>query len=395
MLKTSSCLYKTIAYAYQKKFTGKIAIISSQALTWHFFFFEGKLTWIKGGIHTNRVWLRNVIKYLSEVDVDCIKFRAAEKYECHQYHMLRVLKQRGLLDSSQIQLLTASRTKEIFWDIFAEESQKQLKIEITATTSQDLSLIGFDPGIAISAVTKILQETQTAYVKFVRQAGILFSFNYAPFICDGEVLKQDLPANVYQNFVQYFDGKNTLKSIAFKLDKDLIKLSLSIVPYLKTGSIKLAQVEDLPPYLTVDRYFADSVAADAEIKQTAVVAKTKYSTIACIDDSPLICKMMNAIADKHGYEFLGVNNPILAVPQLIQTKPSLIFVDLAMPIINGYELSTQIKKVSTLKNIPLVMLTGKDAMEERVRAKVLGIDEFIGKPIAEEKIVHAIERYAK
>ena len=104
---------------------------------------------------------------------------------------------------------------------------------------------------------------------------------------------------------------------------------------------------------------------------------------------------MNTIVNKAGHQFIGINEPIQAIPQLIQSKPSLIFVDLAMPVINGYELCNQIKKISQLKEVPLVMLTGRDFMAERVKAKVIGISDFIGKPIVEEKIMNAIEKYAK
>jgi two-component system, chemotaxis family, response regulator PixG len=104
---------------------------------------------------------------------------------------------------------------------------------------------------------------------------------------------------------------------------------------------------------------------------------------------------MNTIINKAGHQFIGISEPIQAIPQLIQAKPSLIFIDLAMPIINGYELCNQIKKVSQLKETPVVMLTGKDCMSERVKAKVNGIVDFIGKPIVEDKIMNAIEKYAK
>ena len=387
MINTSSSLYKVIAYSIQKKFIGKISLISTNNIQWQFYFWEGKLIWIEGGIHPNRIWLRKIIKHFSEINIDTIKINSEEKYQCYQYQILKTILQKELVTPEKVQKMLFNRTKEIFWDIFHEESQRKLEIKIMAMTPQQLTAAGFQPSLTVSNIKEILQESQQVYTNFVRQAGVSFSFNYAPFIADKEALRHELPPHIYENFVQYFDGKNTLKGLAFKLDKDLIKLALSIVPFLKKKIIKLAEVEDVPPYFTVDKYFANS-------NHTAKVNPQK-SAIACIDDSPLICKMMNTIVNKAGHQFVGISDPIQAIPQLILAKPSLIFVDLAMPVINGYELCNQIKKISQLKDTPLVMLTGRDFMAERVKAKVIGISDFIGKPIVEDKIMNAIEKYAK
>lgn len=387
MINTSSSLYKIIAYSIQKKFVGKINLISSNNIQWQFYFWAGQLIWIEGGIHPNRIWLRHIIKYFSDINIDTIKINSEAQHQCYQYQIIKTILQKQLVQQEQVQKMLCSRTKEIFSDIFHEENQRKLEIKIMPMTPQQLTATGFKPSLVVTNIGKILQESQQTYTSFVRQAGVSFSFNYAPFIANKEDLKHELPPHIYENFVQYFDGKNTLKGLAFKLDKDLIKLALSIVPYLKNKTIKLAQVEDVPPYLTVDKYFANSNnAARVNLQKTA---------IACIDDSPLICKMMNTIINKAGHQFIGINDPLQAIPQLIQAKPSLIFIDLAMPVINGYELCNQIKKISQLKDTPLVMLTGRDFMAERVKAKVIGISDFIGKPIVEDKIMNAIEKYAR
>ncbi|WP_222427085.1 response regulator, partial [Hyella patelloides] len=370
----------------QKKFSGKIALLSPSKNQWQFYFFEGKLTWIDGGVHSNRIWLRHIIKYFSEINIDTMKFSPEEKYQCHQYQIIKTILQKKLIDREQAQKMIASRTQEIFCDIFYEENQRKLAIKIIPMTPQQLLAAGFEPSLVITNIKELLQESQQSYVSFIQQGGVSFSFNYAPFITNKEALKHEVPPHIYENFVQYFNGQNTIKNVAFKLDKDLTKLALSIIPYLKTNTIKLGQIEDLPSYVTVDKYFSNSHPTQVAVKKTA---------IACIDDSPLICKMMNTIVNKAGHQFIGINEPLQAIPQLIRAKPTLIFVDLAMPVINGYELCNQIKKISQLKETPVVMLTGRDFMAERVKAKVMGISDFIGKPIVEEKIMNAIEKYAK
>ena len=62
-----------------------------------------------------------------------------------------------------------------------------------------------------------------------------------------------------------------------------------------------------------------------------------------------------------------------------------------MPIINGYEICSQIRRVSQLKNTPVIILTSNDGMVDRVRSKLVGASGFLGKPVNEEKVIEKIE----
>ena len=334
---------------------------------------------------------RQINKYFPQVDFETIELDTKEKYQSEQYQTLKVLQQKNLVNPEQISQMLFNRAKEICCDVFYEETQKKLEIKIIPMTSEQLSSIGFESTIAIANLKELFQKSSLEYNNFVKQGGASFSFNYAPFISDKEALQQQVAPNVYQTFVQYFNGKNTLKEIAFKLNQEVTTVALSVIPLLKKKIIKLTQVEDLAPPSAVNQQSSSSHSNNHQVQQAA----TKTATIVCIDDSPLICNMMNTIVDKLGYKFVGINDPLKAIPVLIQAKPNLIFVDLAMPIINGYELCSQIQKISQLKETPLVMLTGRDFIAERVKAKVIGIADFIGKPIVEEKITMAINKYVQ
>jgi DNA-binding response OmpR family regulator len=64
-----------------------------------------------------------------------------------------------------------------------------------------------------------------------------------------------------------------------------------------------------------------------------------------------------------------------------------------MPIANGYEICAQIRRVSALKNMPVVILTGRDGLVDRVRATIVGCSDFIAKPVEAEKVLKVIEKY--
>ena len=135
-----------------------------------------------------------------------------------------------------------------------------------------------------------------------------------------------------------------------------------------------------------------------EASQTNPRAKLASSgnkqLIACIDDSPQVCQIMNQIIVKAGYEFLGIQQPIQAVPKLIGVNPKMIFLDIGMPILNGYEVCTQIRRVSKLQEIPIIMLTGNDGVFDRVKAKVCGASDFLSKPIEIDKILQTIDKFS-
>ena len=387
----SSSLQKIITYAVQKKFTGKISLVAPQNSAWEFYFFEGMLAWIESGIHPNRIWLRYIKQYFPNVNLDKLKINLEEKTQNARYQALKTLQQQNSINLEQTNQMIFDRAKEIFFDIFFEETQNKLEIKIAPLNSQQLSNLGFDSTIRIANLKELFQKSYLEYANFLKQGKVGFSFNAAPLIVNSEALRSEVAPHIYSVLLQYLDGKRTLKAIAAKINQKVTSLALLIIPYLKKKFIKLAQLEDIALPFTTEVASTNSQPNNYQ----AQAAATKTATVVCVDDSPLICNMMNQIVEKLGYKFVGINDPLKAIPVLIQAKPSLIFVDLAMPVINGYELCSQIQKISQLKETPLVMLTGRDFIAERVKTKVIGISDFIGKPIVEEKITLAIEKYVK
>ena len=118
---------------------------------------------------------------------------------------------------------------------------------------------------------------------------------------------------------------------------------------------------------------------------------SRRGTIACIDDSRQIIKVMKKIITKIGYDYIGIQEPLEALPALISSKPDLIFLDIEMPLLNGYEICGKIRKISSLKNTPVVILTSKDGLIDRARAKFSGTTKFLAKPLQINKIIEAIE----
>jgi two-component system, chemotaxis family, response regulator PixG len=115
--------------------------------------------------------------------------------------------------------------------------------------------------------------------------------------------------------------------------------------------------------------------------------------IACIDDSVSVCKNLELFLNQQGYRSYGVQDPLKIMTTLIKHKPDLIFLDLLMPMANGYEICQQIRRIPSLQDVPVVILTEKDGLFDRMRAKAIGATELLSKPIAHADILRVLGKY--
>ena len=121
--------------------------------------------------------------------------------------------------------------------------------------------------------------------------------------------------------------------------------------------------------------------------------QSRLPKIVYVDDSPADSRTMAKIVEKMGYQYTNIPDPLQALPMLIELKPKLIFLDLVMPIANGYEICAQIRRVSSFKKTPIVIVTSNDGIADRVRAKIVGASGFMGKPIKEKKVIKVFKKY--
>ena len=370
----------------KQSFTG-VAHIKTKAegdsLHWKVYFNRGKLIWANGGMHHNRSWQRHLSKYCSKIDLKQINFRGSEQYKCAEYHSICILLQKEMISREVAMQFVASKIVETFFDLFQQEKSTALELEEKKLSISDMvgdtsisPLISIDIEVAF----KQMQQQWSAWIK----NGFTSVYpDYAPKIKSKEQLKKSVPAVVYQNFTKLLDGRRSLRDLAVGMNKDLLLLAKSIYPYVHKGLLELVEVPDLN-------------LNQAAVNKTAQTESTSEvrPLIACIDDSPQICQIMNQIITKANYRFLGIQQPIQAVPKLISVNPKMIFLDIGMPILNGYEVCTQIRRVSKLQEIPIIMLTGNDGVFDRVKAKVCGASDFLSKPIEIDKILQTIDKFS-
>ena len=112
-----------------------------------------------------------------------------------------------------------------------------------------------------------------------------------------------------------------------------------------------------------------------------------------IEDSRFDCLTMGQILNQAGCRFINVQDPLQALPTLIEHKPDLIFLDLQMPIMNGYEICAHIRRIAAFQETPVIIVTSRNALVDRVRAKLVGATDFIAKPIESEKVITTLKQH--
>lgn len=125
----------------------------------------------------------------------------------------------------------------------------------------------------------------------------------------------------------------------------------------------------------------------------APVSPIGAHTVLVVDDSPTVRKLVTITLEKHGYQVVSAFDGVAAIKEIAAHNPSLILMDVNMPRLDGYQLCKLVKKHDSTKHIPVVMLSGKDGMFDRLRGRLVGCSGYISKPFVPEVLLQAVEQH--
>lgn len=81
--------------------------------------------------------------------------------------------------------------------------------------------------------------------------------------------------------------------------------------------------------------------------------------------------------------------------KIVDNRPDIIFLDIMMPRLDGYQTCSVIKNNSLFKSTPVVMLSSKDGVFDKARGKLVGSEQFVSKPFTREDLLEAIQQYVR
>lgn len=114
--------------------------------------------------------------------------------------------------------------------------------------------------------------------------------------------------------------------------------------------------------------------------------------IVVVDDSPADLKMMETILKGDNHMVTTVNDPTLAEDKVVAEKPDVILLDVVMPARNGYEVLRGLKKNPATKDVPVVLVSSKNAETDVRWGLRQGASEYVTKPYTADQVLAAIRK---
>lgn len=111
-----------------------------------------------------------------------------------------------------------------------------------------------------------------------------------------------------------------------------------------------------------------------------------------IDDSKTIRRTAETLLKKAGCEVFTATDGFEALSKIADHKPDIIFVDIMMPRLDGYQTTALIKNNNMFKSTPVVMLSSKDGLFDRARGRIVGSEQYLTKPFTKDELLSAIQQ---
>ncbi len=112
--------------------------------------------------------------------------------------------------------------------------------------------------------------------------------------------------------------------------------------------------------------------------------------VVLIDDSNTIRRSGEIFLSQAGCQVVLAEDGFEGLARVVDTKPDVIFVDIMMPRLDGYQTCALIKNNPEFKTTPVVMLTSKDSLFDRARGQLVGSDQYLTKPFSKKSLIDAV-----
>jgi two-component system, chemotaxis family, response regulator PixG len=400
--RTIADLCQDLGELLKQRFTGEIVLGQPKAVT--IYLSSGKLLWVTDRVHPVRRWHRAIQKHCN--DKSNTDLTALKKISNYQQLSQAILGQNIAIESAKAAIAEVAR--ECFFEILGEQS-----VLGKLTWEIDSSKLKLPTGLTLSTeeTETVLTDANSARQQW--QAANLE--NYLP--SSSPVLQQeqiydamDIP--IPKNYLQ---GDRTLWDVALAMQTSIVLITRSLVHLERQNIINFKQIPDIAATQngnsssessqTKQRNYGFSPTTpqpetnkiESDRVKSTVSSSFNFDRskplIACIDDSPVLGHSVKKILTSVGYQSLIIPEPMAGMGLLVKYRPSLILLDLLMPTVNGYSVCKFLRETNLFKTTPIVILTAKDTLVDRTRAKLAGATDFITKPPEPQELLHVVRMH--
>ena len=292
------------------------------------------------------------------------------------------------------------------WEEFAETAAADIEnnvaatepVEVFATAETASELETYDEAVTPAvAVPTTLVACPFCQEPNEPQAFECASCNATPSLSDIESLLANQRGNreVIQQAVTQMEAEWNLREFD---QKELTSLALGYfnLRNFESGMKYLSESSRLNPndvilagHLNTLAIRLDEIRRQDEVHDSRPVGKT----ILVVDDSPTVRKLISGKLEKAGHAVVCAVDGVDCLARIEEQVPDLVLLDITMPRMDGYEVCKQIRSSPATKDVPVVMISGKDGFFDKVRGRMAGTTGYITKPFGPETLMKALETY--
>jgi twitching motility two-component system response regulator PilG len=123
------------------------------------------------------------------------------------------------------------------------------------------------------------------------------------------------------------------------------------------------------------------------------VSTTASLKVLVVDDSNTIRRSAEIFLKQGGHEVLLAEDGFDALAKINDYQPDLVFCDILMPRLDGYQTCAIIKRNARFANLPVVMLSSKDGVFDKARGRMVGSQEYLTKPFTKDQLLQAVQQF--
>ncbi len=340
-----------------REISGHIIVSSKDdsSIQWNLYLGSGKIHYANSVIGKKERLNYLVKQHLPDLDSSW----EGQPINCDYQTICQLWKQTGL-SLNTIRQLLFDTTQEALLNLMLL-SQVTVRLEKT---------VGLDPLLVSIPLKNIVFPIKEKVKQWRQLRSAIPSPFYRPFFEDWENLPYanltDEDHLFLESVSNYLKNKSCIYEISAHSSKTVLEVAQFFQPLVQSGLVTMLPY-DIPKAKVIER-----------------------PIIACIDDSKAIQRMVKVTLESSGYEVLNILEPSQALTTFIKNKPALILMDINMPEIDGYELCQLLQHSSHLKDIPVIMLTGRDGLLDRIRARMVGAVDYMSKPFNPQELISMI-----
>ncbi|MCP3688281.1 MAG: response regulator [Gammaproteobacteria bacterium] len=149
-------------------------------------------------------------------------------------------------------------------------------------------------------------------------------------------------------------------------------------------------------YLPADNVILKKLGIDENhIKCAPSFMGEEIKKILLVDDSSLSRKVILSVFTHKSYDITEAQDGFEALSKIDKLVPDLVLLDVILPKMDGYQVLSTMKKNSALKEIPVIMLTSRDALMDKIKGRMSATDEYLTKPVNPVELMSKVEKYLR